>query len=272
MIIKDFSQFNPRIKRKSTDRPYKLLVRYEHGDADLTTHEQYSFLDKEKFDNVVHFFYDCMNFVPKSAYGNLGHFDPWPDKVNAGWKEKEIVPKLEGFAEKWNVKDYQMYILGDQHYDQGFAALDGIKCEVNGIPMVFVFKEALETNKISLPNIGDIIDVNCNHIPGLGEIMFGGHWTDYLPNSGAKDYKKNTFKAKVLDCGIHFYHDEENKHYTEYTHFDYVLLLEALEDVLKDGHKQSGVRKLAFSMKGWDPDFETKFNKEKYDGLNYYEI
>lgn len=268
MKIKTFEAFNPRIKRKEI-RPYQLHVKYEHGDADFDTFETYNFSTEDQFNNVAHFFYDIMNFKPNCAYGNLGYFYPLPDTVNAGANQRVVDKKLEEYANKWGV-NYQEYIIGDNHYGRGYATIDGIKATINDEPKVFVFKKALETNKISLPNIGDIVDVDANHIPGYGPVLFGGTYRDYLPNSGYKDYSIPKFKAKVLDCAIDFYHDEDNKHYTEYTHFNYILLLEAIEDVLKPSHNQ--VRKLSYQMPGWDPEFETKFNKDKYDGLNYYEV
>jgi hypothetical protein len=39
--------------------------------------------------------------------------------------------------------------------------------------------------------------------------------------------------------------------------------------VLNDGRK---TRKLVLGMNGYDPEFEVKFNKGKYDDLNFYEI
>lgn len=263
--IQTFGSFNPRIKKKEEARPYQLHVKYEHGDADFRSYETFSYSDEEKFDKVVNFFYDIMNFKPKSGYGNLGHFDPLPNMVNAGGDEKKITSMLEEIGKKWGV-NYQEYVLGDNHYDQGYACIEGIKATINGQPYVFVFKKALETNKISLPNIGDMIDVNPNKIPGYGHSIFGGKHTDYLPNS-AKGFKLNKFKARVVDCAIHFNHDEENKYYTEYTGFQYILLLETDENV-----HASGVKKLVYEMNGWDPEFEVKFNKEDYDGLNFYEI
>jgi len=270
MIIKKFEAFNPRIKRRE-ESPYQLHVKYEHGDADFDTFETFSFTEQDKFDRVVHFFYDIMNFKPKSGYGNIGYFDPLPDMINAGANEKEINDRIEKIAKIWNV-DWDTYIIGDNHYDQGYAGIEGVKATINGGPKVFVFKKALETNKISLPKIGDSINVSADNIPGYGSMMFGGNWSDYLPNSGKKDYQIFDFKARVLDCGIHFHHDEDNKYYTEYTSFQYILLLETEEDVLKPEHKLSGTKKMVYQIHGWDPDFETKFNKEKYDGLNYYEV
>lgn len=267
MRIQSFDSFNPRIKRKENERPYKIHVKYSHGDADFTTNETFSFTNEDSFDRVAHFFYDIMNFKP-----NAGHFDPLPNKVNAGGNEREITSKIEDFAKKWGISSYEDYIQRDKHYNQGYASLRGIKATINGIPLVFVFKEALKTNLISLPSIGDEINVSVNEIPGYGPKIFGGSWSDYLPNSGKKDYQIYNFKAKVIDCAINFHHDEENKYYSEYTSFDYILLLETQEDVINAGNKYKGVKKLVYQMRGWDPDFETKFNKDKYDGLNYYEV
>lgn len=268
MKISTFEAFNPRIKR-SQSYPFQLHVKYQHGDADFDTFETYNFSTEDKFSDVVHFFYDIMNFKPNCAYGNLGYFYPIPDSVNAGAKQKDVDKKLEEYADKWGI-NYQEYLLYDNHYDQGYACIEGIKATINGEPKVFVFKQALETNRISLPNIGDVINVDANRIPGYGPALFGGTHRDYLPNGGYKDYSIPKFKAKVVDCAINFHHDEDNKYYTEYTHFDYILLLEAEEDVLNSSHKQ--VRKLVYQMPGWDPDFEVKFNKDKYDGMNYYDV
>ena len=271
MKIEKFESFNPRIKKRSPS-PYQLHVKYSHGDADFDSFETFNFQDKSKFDNVSHFFYDIMNFKPNCAAGNLGYFYPLPDMVNSGTKQSVIDDRLNKIAQKWGVGDLYEYVISDDHYNSGYASIEGVKCTIDGQPKAFVFKEAIETNRVSLPNIGDIISVTPDNIPGYGPSIFGGTWGDYLPNSGSKDYKVDAFKAKVLDCSINFYHDDEdNEYYMNYTDFHYILLLETNEDVLK--HPLSGkITKLVLQISGYDPEFESKFKKEKYDGLNYYEI
>ena len=106
--------------------------------------------------------------------------------------------------------------------------------------------------------------------PTSEDLQYGGEWYDYYPNSGIEDYTKQTFEAKVLDCSIDFHHDMENDYYTTYTYFSYVLLLESLEDVLKDNPNK--INKLVYTINGYDPEFEKKFDKGKYDDMNYYEI
>jgi hypothetical protein len=263
---------NPRIKVNKKVSPFKIHVKYEHGDADLTTKESFSFETEKDFQDVSAFFYECFNFVPKSAYGNLGHFQPIPDRANNGHPRSEKVwDDLVEIGKKYGLHSDSIYeyIPGDAHYNNGYAGLEGIKATVNGEEVVYVFKQALETNRIILPKIGDIIKVDVNNIPGTGPNLFGGSYKDYLPNSGIKDYYEQTFDAKVIDCVIDFLHDYDNKYYHEYTYFPYTLLLEATEDVLNDGRK---TRKLVLGMNGYDPEFEVKFNKGKYDDLNFYEI
>lgn len=271
--LKKFEGINPRIGAKKS-HPFQILARYEHGDADLTTYEKFNFKDKESFDNALKFFYECMNFEPKTAYGKLGYFNPLPDMVNAGAKENVIVKKLEEISNKYGL-DYNEYILSDSHYNQGFAGLDGVKAKIDGNDKVVVFMDALETNRIILPNVGDIIKVDPNHINGYGKDLFGGKSIDYMPNSGPKDFLVKNFDAKVIDCSIHFHHDYDNKYYISYTHLHYVFLLESIDNVLKDNIPHYGGNKplkLTTEMNGWDPEFESKFDKEKYDGMNYYEV
>lgn len=268
-----YEKFNSRIQKQNKEKsPYEILVKYEHGDADLTTKEKFKYKNESDFVNAAQFFYECFNFVPNVAYEKLGYFYPIPaDSLNGRSTEDKVWKDVVEIGKKYGIHEDEVYeyIQHDQHYHQGFADLDGIKAKVNGENRVFVFKKALETNKIVLPNIGDVLNIDVNHIPGLGKKLYDKK-DDYLPNSGAKDFLSKTFKAKVLDCVINFYHDYDNKYYTSYTHFDYVLLLETFENVLKSNPKN--INKLVYSMKGYDPDFETKFNKDKYDGLNYYEI
>ena len=276
--IKAFEAINPRITRNGKKpSPFKILVKYEHGDADLTTKESFNFSNEEDFKKVLKFFYECMNFVPNTAYGKLGHFQPIPDEANSGGDEEDVWNRLIDIGEKYDINEDALheYIISDNKYDQGFASLDGIKVKVNNEDLVIVFMDALETNKIDLPNIGDIIKINANHISGYGKDLFGGKSIDYLPNSGSKDYISKSFDAKVLDCSINFMHKYDNEYYTSYESFHYVLLLEATQDVLKnDVRHYNGTqpRKISYQMQGWDPEFETKFNKDKYDGMNYYEV
>lgn len=284
--LKNYNEaVNPRISRSRKTYPFQIHVEYEHGDADLTTKETFNFTTEDEFVNTAKFFYECMNFVPKTAYGKLGYFYPIPaESSNGKSTSKQVWKKVTDIGKKYGIHEDTVYeyIRSDAHYHDGYADIEGIKATVNGEEKVFVFKKALETNKISLPNIGDVIKVHPDHIPGLGKEIFGGKHSDYMPNSGIKDYLFKEFDANVLDCGIQFYHDYENKYYTSYTHFSYILLLESPINVLKDTNPQVGQnnhlkgkdkpRKLVYQIYGWDPDFETKFGKEKYDGLNYYEI
>lgn len=272
--INDFlsERLNPRLISKK-NKPYEILIKYEHGDADAITREVFSFEEEEEFINVIKFFYECMNFTPNVAYGKLGTFHPIPAEANNGRSSKENVwRKITEIGTKHNLHEDSLYeyIKRDVHYHDGYADIDGIKIRINGEDKVLVFLDALETNKIILPNIGDILNINPNNISGYGPSIFGGTYKDYLPNSGKKDYIVDSFDAKVIDCSINFMHKYENQYYTSYTGFHYVLLLEALEDVLKDNVYCA--LNLTSEKHGWDPNFEEKFNKEKYDDMNYYEI
>jgi hypothetical protein len=269
----NYDKFNKRIKMK-IESPYKIHVEYEHGDADLTTTETFKYKNETDFVNAAKFFYECFNFKPNTAYSNMGYFYPIPaESLNGVSTEDEAWEKCVEIGKKYNISENEIsqYIERDKHYHHGFANLEGIKATVNGEEKVFVFKKALETNKIDLPKIGDIVTIKVNEIPGLGDKIFGGKWKDYLPNSGKKDYLVSTFKAKVLNCSINFFHDDyTNKYYHSYTYFDYIILVETLDNVLKIN--TNDIRKGVFSMKGYDPDFEVKFDKDKYDGMNYFEI
>jgi len=271
-------KFNPRLSKNKKFYPYLIHVKYEHGDADLYTNETFKFSNEEDFKNVLKFFHECMNFVPNTGYENLGYFQPIPDQANNGEStEEKVREKLCDIGEKYNLSDGDVYdyIKSDAHYHGGFASIEGIKITINGQNKVLVFKDNLETNKIVLPKIGDIIKTNANEVNGYGKDLFGGEYTDYMPNSGPKDYLIPNFEAKVLDCSINFHHDYENEYYTSYTSFHYVLLLESTKNVLKDNishyHGKKPL-KLTTEISGYDPEFESKFNKKKYDDLNYYEI
>jgi hypothetical protein len=272
-MIDKFDTFNSRIKR-SVNKPYKILVKYEHGDASFNTKETFEFKDEKSFNNILNFFYEIMNFKPNTAYQNMGYFYP----ITRGYLQghctgEEEEDKLLSVGAKYGLNEEDTlytYLKRDDSYRRGYADILGIKTKVNGQNKVIVFKKALETNKVELPKIGDEININIGRIPGLGKKVFGGKWDDYMPNSGEKDYLVKDFVGKVIDCSIDFNHDYDNEYYTEYTSFNYVLLVE-VDDPTKI-LKVPNTNKLTYSIHGYDPNFEQKFNKEKYDGLNFYEL
>lgn len=270
--MKHLESFNSRIKKGKTP-PYVIEVKYEHGDADLDTKDSFACKDEAEFRRKLEFLFECMNFVPNTAYGNLGYFYPIPADANNGRSNEEKVwKKCCDIGEKYGLNEDEVseFIKSDNHYRNGFADIEGVRIVINGQNKVIVYKKALETNKVSLPNIGDIIEVDCNEINGYGKEIWGGSHYDYLPNSGpGKDFNCRKFKAKVIDCSIGFDNDYKNEYFNSYEYFKYVILSEALEPVSNSG---KDVRKVTTEMDGWDKDFESKFNKDKYDGLNYYEL
>lgn len=247
MGIDNFNKFSNK---------YIINVKYEHADGVVKVNYSYSSIGE--FDRVCNFFYEIMNFVPGVGYGSLGYFEPITNN-NYGNSDR-----IFDICRKWDVSS-DHYLIMDREYNDVYADIDGVKCMVDGDPKVFVFTEAFKYNIISLPKVGDYIDVSVDSISGHN--LFGGDSLDYLPNSG-KDYLVDSFKARVLDCKIHFYHDKLNRYYHSYCYFEYVILLECSEVV----SSVSSATRLTTSVYGYDPEYEVKFSKERYDGLNYYEV
>ena len=191
---------NPRIKKEPKHKKaFELHVKYEHGDADLTTKETFSFTNEEDFINACKFFYECLNFIPNSGYEKLGYYQSIPAEANNGRStEKKVLERVINIGKKYGIEDgiVEEYIQRDNHYHNGYADLEGIKSTINGQNKVLVFKEGLETNRISLPNIGDVMTVNPDHINGCGKDIFGGDYIDYMPNSGVKDFLVKNFEYR----------------------------------------------------------------------------
>ena len=155
------------------------------------------------------------------------------------------------------------YIIGDRHYDRGYASIEGIALKINNEPYIILDKKAAETNIIELPSPGDIVNTDAYHdIAGYGDKFKKGK---YLPNSGYKDYldDKHQFKSKVLDCVI----DESEYMKWGITSFPYVLLYETDEKVLKSGAE---IYQWTNMIYGWDKNFGEKYKKDEFDDLRIY--
>tara|TARA_R110000772_G_scaffold2410_1_gene8357 strand:- start:63434 stop:64294 length:861 start_codon:yes stop_codon:yes gene_type:complete len=264
---------NPRLKSKQKSYRYQIHVKFEHGDADIDTEETYNFEDEKEFKNIVKFYYEILNYTP--SIGNtrrpMGWFNQIPAMFNSGGNEQEVEKRLVKIAEKYGISedDIYEYCPGDQRYDYGYAKIEGIKGTIDGDPVVFVWGDSLSSNKIKLPKLGDTYKADTNLISGYGPSVFGGTYEDYLPNNN-KGYTSQNFEGTVIDCAIQFSGgNDNNQYFHSYNYFDYVLLIEASPEVTGI---TTGATKFTMGMKGYDPDFETKFNKDQFDGLNFYYI
>lgn len=252
-IINNYNQF---ITEGLSNNKYKIKVKYEHGDADFNTEETYKFKTEEDMLKILDFLYKIRNFKSKRAYNNLGYY--YPLTGNDG----NPSPKTLFDEDTWD--KYSYYISSDKKYDRGYASIESVKLKINDEKYIILDVLAAETNIIDLPNLNDIVEIDVNHINGYGDTVFGDD-KEYLPNSGIKDYNKQTFKAKVIDCKIIF-----NKYmYNGIYSFDYIILCETDEKVLINNN--NNITLCTIEMHGWDKNFDKKYNKNEFDNLNIYQ-
>lgn len=104
-------------------------------------------------------------------------------------------------------------IPNDNHYRSGAytPSVDSIHVEIGGVVHNIVWKNAIKTNLINLPKIGDEITVSIGHINGasLGPIVFGGKLDDYFDYDDFDHKEMNvdkgeydTIRCFVNDCAI----------------------------------------------------------------------
>ena len=259
---------------------YRVFIEWEHGDADLTTHEYYDFKSEDDMDEFLHFIYDLRMFVPNSAYENQGHFqdghyqriEKWTNQINLKYKNK-----------------FSSMIPSDEHYrtNDYRPKIESIHVEIAGVPQNIVWKDAIKTNIISLPNIGDELVVSVGHINGgtLGPEVFGGKPDDYFDyedfehtemNVGEGEY--DNIKVTVIDCVI------SDDSYRGYEQIKYVWDNISDSEIEKDKYMtyhdfitfgyyvlctfgpKTFNKKIVTEIHGYDPKYETKFHR----GMNDY--
>lgn len=251
--LQTFEGFRKGQDYSKPNYPYIISVKYEHGDADFNTKRKFEFKTKEELNKVLDFLIKVRNFIPGEGFGNLGYYKPVTG--NDGGKEVNDLFDEDTFDK------YEYYLEHDRKYNQGYASIEGISLKINNEPHIILDKKAAETNLIDLPKPGDIITFIPDHISGYGDIFDENE--EYLPNSGKKDYIKDNFKAKVIDCKI----SEDDYMKWGITNFHYITLYETDEKVLKSGEE---IYKFTSYVYGWDKNFGKKFNKDEFDDLRIY--
>lgn len=169
---------------------YKVFIDWEHGDADLRTQQYYDFKTQDDMDDFLHFIYDIRKFVPNSAYENQGYFEDGHYQRQRKW--------VEEIDSKYGNRFSDM-IPNDNHYrgSDYTPSVDSIHIELGGVVHNIVWENAIKTNLVNLPKIGDEISVSIGHINGasLGPSVFGGKLDDYF------DYRDFEHKEMNVDEG-----------------------------------------------------------------------
>jgi hypothetical protein len=232
---------------------FKVCIKWAHGDDDFFTDKIYYFSTEEMMRKYLDFIFDVRKFIPNRGYKNLGYFEDGYHEGKGEWVRK--------IAEKHNPEfiDY-MEIDGSGPSDH-YANIEDIYVKIGNKRKFIVWSEALNTNIISLPEKGSIIDTNSGQICGHGKYTFGGKTSDYLYHwdlkkiyDEKKEGKYTPMKLEILDIKIANY----SNYIKDYDAFKYEVLCKIPEGLVTT------------EIDGYDPDFEKKYNKEKWDGMSLY--
>lgn len=265
---------------KSKSYYYKVVIVWEHGDADKKTIETYPFEKEEEMQNFLQFIFDIRKFIPNSGWENAGHF------LDGHYeRERKWIDKID---QKYGNKFGSM-IPNDIHYKSTdyTPRVNSIHVEIDGVVHNIIWEKALKlTNKIDLPKIGTEITVSIGHISGHGPTIFGGTTNDYFyyedfehKNIEMSEGQYIDIKATIVDTKIYNYKPYEsflsyelinNKEvvkgryytYSDYEFFQYVQLLK---------FDPSGFNKfITTEMVGYDPKYSDKFHYPEYGTNDFY--
>lgn len=256
---------------------YKVIIEWEHGDADKSTVEKYPF-ETEK--EMRHFLEFTEEFRGYTSNNNNGHFGRNSHKM-------EDARKL---ADKWSMY-YADMLPNDVTSDRWCPSIEHIWVEVDGLPLNIVWRKHLDGNKIDLPKIGDKIITNTGRVSGYGPGLWKkpssffynyndiSHYGDTdvdADNNPGDDYIE--IEVEVSDCKINTsktYHktnctydrhtDKEtlvNEYdiYYDHTDFDYVLLCKFMDKFI------------TVNRHGFDPKYSNKFHYPLYGDNDIYEM
>jgi len=237
-------------------------IEWEHGDADIRQKEQYKFNSKESLDLFLNFLYEMQEPVlrddwsgRKFWYFEDGHYQRIP----------EFMDKLH---EKYEHK-FEDHIPCDTYCSDYRPAINSVHIRIKNKKHHIIWTELINKpeNAISLPAIGTETELNTGGITGH-EQMFGKKIThchdiqgllNEEPVGKHPDTIYPSFTATLIGCHI----DVDSIPYSISAYF----LLYKVTDKRLDGEHYVLTKKT-----GFDKDFETKFGKEKYDGMSVYEI
>lgn len=249
------------MKMKST-----VHIEWEHGDADTNITEKYKFNSKEELDTFLCFMYEL-----QKPYQTTNKF--WAFQDGHYERENSYVDELQ---KKYNYK-FEGYVPSDIHYTQYRPSVNSIHIRINNKKHYIVWVDLLEKpeHKISLPTIGTETTLDTGHICGygkaLGQKIIRENVIHQTLNESPEGEYPNTryvnFKATLVDCEID-YHSVSEYNFS-YNYFHYILLYKITDERLI-GKIDNGY--VVSKTVGFDPNFESKFNKNKYDGLSEYEI
>ena len=235
------------------EKPFKVKIEWEHGDADLKAKTSYGFATESEMVAFLQFIYEVRRFVPNKGYGKTGYFSDSHYEREAAW--------VEEVANKHN-PDFLNYMEMDRYYDRGdyYAVVDNIYVKIDGVKHHILWGTAAETNLFELPKKGDMIDTTTGNISNCGAV-FGDKngYLDYhqlkeIYNQVGEEYAP--MNVKVLDVKL----DYDKKRYTDFTSFHYIFSCEI------------PAGKVTTRRYGFDPTYEEKFGKEAYDGMKMYRV
>lgn len=265
---------------KSKSYYYKVVIEWEHGDADKKTIETYPFEKEEEMQKFLQFIFEVRKFIPNSGWKKAGYFSDghyererkWIDKIDQKYDNKfsHMIPNDIWYRST----DYTPHV-------------DSIHVEIDGVVHNIIWEKALKlTNKINLPKIGTEIAVSIGHISRYGPTLFGGTVDDYFyyedfehKNIEMPEGQYIDIKATVVDTKICTYNpykrylsyryendreiaEGEYSTYHDYQYFQYVQLLK---------FDPKGFNKfITTEMVGYDPKYGDKFHYPEYGTNDFY--
>lgn len=201
----------------------KVYIKWEHGDADTIIKESYIVDDLHDF---LNFIFELRGWKPNAGWENLGHF--------IDGHEYRTTKHIDKMCAKYGGR-YRDMIPDDIHFSNYRPAINAIWIKEGNKRKHIVWGRCLVENVITLPQIGEVLQVSTGKISGYGTQAYGLKQSETICFNGLdklglayrgksrKDY--NTLEAKVVDIKINLNKENLKLYKTDFKTFHYVALM-----------------------------------------------
>lgn len=180
-------------------KKHKVVIDWEHGDADRTTTEIYLIDNLQRF---LSFVYDIRVWNSNQGWDNLGHFCD-------GYHE-HTAEFMKPIHEKYN-NDY-IDIVPEDCYSSGSGhrpTLEKIYIKDGNSKIRVVWEDCLLENTFTPYEIGSVHEFSSGNVTGIHNREFGNKASEHIyfndfekMGLGCKRGKYGKFNAKVVKCKV----------------------------------------------------------------------
>lgn len=205
---------------------FKIKLKFEHGDADLTTYETIHIEQsgEEELSKTLDFLFAVRNFCPKDGYEKMGYYRPLRDLDDITNIVATIWPD-----EKYPSDVAQDIIKRDEHYSNNRACLEDIELYVNGQKRLLMDMNARKTNVFKLPALESEFTTDMGHINGSSVFEKAMPYQD-IEKAGVPMHEDEAKEIYTVVRGkVKAY--QISQRYTNYDVYDLLIKMEHEKDI-----------------------------------------